>query len=113
MRFVITEEEKDQIRDLYDDKWNRFYRCMRRRHSIIDFAVELAIKNYMDLLLNVTDEKEFLNNITYIASDALSAREDFNCVDDEEDKFSWIYNYVSDNWKDHIINFHKENIKKS
>jgi hypothetical protein len=113
MRFVITEEEKDQIRDLYDDKWNRFYRCMRRRHDTIDSVIESAIKDYSNIMFgDLMNETEFVNNIVYIVADTLESRDDFDCVEDE-DSFDWIHSYVSDNWKDYLLNFYIQNIKKS
>ena len=84
MKHIITERQEDYLK-----RWNKFEMFMKRR----DTDIKELISKYSN---------RPRTNKHRVLDDVLVELSNMNDVDNESEKFDWMYQYLNDNYFDYI-----------
>jgi len=84
MRHTITERQEDYLK-----RWNKFQTFMLRRDAVIK-----------ELISKYSNRPR--TNKHRVLDDVLVELSNMNDVDNESEKFDWMYQYLNDNYFDYI-----------
>jgi hypothetical protein len=98
MKYIITEEQRSR-QELYQIKWNRFEKFMKRRDDEIKELISQHTHAYK-YDIDRYDADIVVSSVLSMVISEFIVNNDLAADDDVE--YDWVHYYIEDNYKDYI-----------